>query len=200
MSNWTHVDEPSLSPCESVKRENLKRLSPPFAFLHSRIPKGAALRIASLGIGARNRCQNPVLTPEAEGDWEVTSFLSLAVMHDGTGFRMWYGGADPRGFAQVGVAASPDGSTWARYSGKPVFRTGPAGSFDHGVVIPAAVFRHGGLYHMWYNAVGVPTVFATGTIGYATVRGRVELDPAAIAGTRAGAVGLGQLRRLWTPG
>ena len=40
--------------------------------------------------------------------------------------------------------------------------------------LPAACFRHGGLYHMWYNAVGVPTVFSTGTIGYATVRGRVE--------------------------
>ena len=112
--------------------------------------------------------QNPVLTPEAEGDWEVTSFLSLAVMHDGTEFRMWYGGADSGGFCQVGMATSQDGSAWTRYSENPVFETGPVGSFDHGVVMPATVFRHHGLYHMWYSADGEPTVFSRGTIGYAT--------------------------------
>jgi hypothetical protein len=34
---------------------------------------------------------NPVLTPEAEGDWQVNSFYSLAVVHDGREFLMWYG-------------------------------------------------------------------------------------------------------------
>lgn len=112
--------------------------------------------------------QNPVLTPETEGDWEVTSFLNLAVMHDGTGFRMWYGGTDSSGYCQVGMATSPDGFAWTRYSGNPVFETGPVGSFDYGAVNPATVFRRGGLYHMWYSATVAPTVFATGTIGYAT--------------------------------
>ena len=56
--------------------------------------------------------QNPVMTPESEGDWGVTSYISLAVIHDGTEFRMWYGGVDSRGFSQVGMATSPDGSSW----------------------------------------------------------------------------------------
>ena len=73
---------------------------------------------------------NPVMSPETEGDWEVTSFLSLAVMHDGTEFRMWYGGMDPGGYIQVGLATSMDGSTWARYPGNPVFENGRKGGIE----------------------------------------------------------------------
>jgi len=112
--------------------------------------------------------QNPVMTPEAEGAWEVTSYLSLAVMHDGSVFKMWYGGCDPQGYCQVGMATSPDGSAWTRYSENPVFETGPVGSFDHGVVIPATVMRRGALYHMWYGATDSPTLFTVTTIGHAT--------------------------------
>jgi predicted GH43/DUF377 family glycosyl hydrolase len=112
--------------------------------------------------------QNPVMTPEAEGDWEADSYVSLAAIHDGTQFRMWYGGCDSGGFCQIGMATSPDGSVWTRYSENPVYGTGPVGSFDYGGAIPGTVIRRGGLYHMWYSATEEPTFFATGTIGYAT--------------------------------
>lgn len=78
---------------------------------------------------------------------------------------MWYGGVDPQGFCQVGMATSPDGSAWTRYSGNPVYETGPEGSYDHGIVMPSTVLRRAGLYHMWYGATDAPTLFTIGTIG-----------------------------------
>jgi predicted GH43/DUF377 family glycosyl hydrolase len=112
--------------------------------------------------------ENPVMTPQPEGDWEVTSIVSLAVIHDGAEFRMWYGGIEPNGYCSTGVATSSDGSTWTRHQNNPVFEPGPPGSFDDGVVFPATVFRRNGLHHMWYSAVDVPNLFSRTTIGYAT--------------------------------
>jgi hypothetical protein len=112
--------------------------------------------------------QNPVMKPEDEGDWGVDSYISLAVIHDGTQFRMWYGGCETNAVCQVGMATSPDGSDWTRHSENPVFEAGPAGSFDQAVVMPGTVIRRGGLYHMWYGAAEVLTLFTTYTIGFAT--------------------------------
>lgn len=111
---------------------------------------------------------NPVLSPETEGDWEVNSYLSLAVIHDGTGFRAWYGGVDSTGSCQVGLATSPDGSNWTRHPGNPVLEVGEVGSFDEALVEPGSVIRRGGLYHMWYGAARTPSIFAPRVIGYAT--------------------------------
>ena len=113
---------------------------------------------------------NPVMTPVAEGDWDVTSFASLAVIHDGTEFLMCYGGVDPNGYGQTGLATSPDGVNWSRYPGNPVFETGPVGSYDEGLVFPGTILVQGGLFHMWYSALETPTppTADQGSIGYAT--------------------------------
>jgi predicted GH43/DUF377 family glycosyl hydrolase len=120
--------------------------------------------------------RNPIMRPETEGDWEVASYLCLTVIHDGSQFLMWYGGTDPAGFSQIGLATSPNGSIWTRHSENPVFETGQVGSFEYGVVIPGSVFRSGGQYHMWYAANEAPTVFSRGTIGYATSEDGVSWD------------------------
>jgi sucrose-6-phosphate hydrolase SacC (GH32 family) len=110
---------------------------------------------------------NPVLTPAAEGDWEVTSYISSAVIHDGTEFRMWYAGSDGH-TSKVGYATSPDGTTWTRYSGNPILDLRPAGSFDDTWLNPGTVILEGGTYHMWYSACGDPSLTLSGTVGYAT--------------------------------
>jgi predicted GH43/DUF377 family glycosyl hydrolase len=112
--------------------------------------------------------QNPVMTPEDEGDWEVTSYCSLDVLHDGNEFQMWYGGCQSGAGCRVGMATSPDGSTWTRYSENPVFGPGPVGSFDYGGVSTSAVLRRGGRYQMWYTAASTYDQYGTGSIGYAT--------------------------------
>ncbi|MGD8441183.1 MAG: hypothetical protein PVG53_11640 [Holophagae bacterium] len=111
---------------------------------------------------------NPVLTPETEGSWHVSSLISAAVYHDGELFQMWYGGDDYSDI-RVGYATSPDGTSWTRYSGNPVLSEGPAGSFDAALVAPNDVLYHDGLYRMWYGAA--PNRVLTDsddTIGYAT--------------------------------
>ena len=110
---------------------------------------------------------NPVFVPAAEGAWQVNSYLSAAVIHDGYEFRMWYGGLDGQ-TCQVGYATSPDGSTWTSHPGNPVLEVGASGTFDAAWVSPAAVVVRGGLYHMWYTASDVYAITSTGTIGYAT--------------------------------
>ena len=109
---------------------------------------------------------NPVMTPQAEGDWQVTAFIGHPVIHDGKEFRMWYGGWDgSRG--QGGYATSPDGTTWTRHPDNPIFTAGPGGSIDDTWAVPGAVVFEGGTYHMWYQASGTP-LFKDGGIGYAS--------------------------------
>jgi predicted GH43/DUF377 family glycosyl hydrolase len=119
------------------------------------------------GITWRMDPNNPVLTPAAEGNWGVTLFISSAVIHDGTEFRMWYAGSDGRG-SQVGYATSPDGTNWTRHRDNPVFGVGPEGSFDDTWVNPHAVIIERGKYHMWYGACGDPSLVYSGSVGYAT--------------------------------
>jgi hypothetical protein len=107
------------------------------------------------------------MTPEDEGDWEVDLYNSLAMIHDGTQFRMWYGGCETGVVCHVVLATSPDGSAWTRYSDNPVFEAGPVGSFDHRMVMPGTVIRRGALYHMWYGAAEEPSLYTRYTIGYA---------------------------------
>ena len=109
---------------------------------------------------------NPVMTPETEGGWQVISLAGHPVIHDGNEFRMWYGGWDgSRG--QGGYATSPDGTTWTRHPGNPIFTTGPDGSIDDTSAVPSAVVFEGGTYHMWYGA-GSDDYWLSGGIGYAT--------------------------------
>jgi predicted GH43/DUF377 family glycosyl hydrolase len=109
---------------------------------------------------------NPVMTPQAEGNWRVISLINNPVIHDGREFRMWYCGWDgSRG--QGGYATSPDGTTWTRHPDNPIFRAGPDGSIDDTWACPGAVIFQGGLYHTWYGA-SPETLWVAGGIGYAT--------------------------------
>jgi predicted GH43/DUF377 family glycosyl hydrolase len=110
---------------------------------------------------------NPVMVPETEGDWDVSLFFGLAVIHDGIQFKMWYGGIDPGGWGAIGLANSEDGSSWTRHSGNPVFEHGAIGSFDAGLIFPGTVLRRGGRYQMWYSGSTEPSVYEPSTIGYA---------------------------------
>jgi predicted GH43/DUF377 family glycosyl hydrolase len=112
--------------------------------------------------------KNPVMVPEAEGDWDVISYLAVSVVHDGTEFLMWYGAVAEEGHCQVGLATSPDGTVWTRYPDNPVFEAGPAGSFDGAMIFPSMVLRRNGFYQMWYAAFELPDILTVSTIGHAT--------------------------------
>jgi len=92
---------------------------------------------------------NPVLVKGADGEWNDDAVFTPAVIHDGTGFRMWYSG-DDGSVLRAGYATSPDGSVWTEFDGNPIIDVGNAGAFDDGGVLPGSVVVQGGLYRMWY--------------------------------------------------
>jgi hypothetical protein len=94
---------------------------------------------------------NPVLTRGAEGEWDDDSLWGAGLIHDASGFRLWYQGGDGEVYA-VGYATSPDGSTWTKYAENPIMDPGPSGSFDDGAVMPSTVMVRDGLYQMWYTS------------------------------------------------
>jgi len=94
---------------------------------------------------------NPVLTRGAEGEWDEDSMWGAGVIHDASGFRLWYQGGDGAVYA-AGYATSPDGSTWTKYARNPIMDAGPPGSFDDVGVMPSTVMVRNGLYQMWYTA------------------------------------------------
>jgi predicted GH43/DUF377 family glycosyl hydrolase len=93
---------------------------------------------------------NPVLTRGDAGEWDEDGVVGAAVIHDGTGFRMWYGGSIGEGDA-VGYATSPDGTTWTKHEANPVMGPGPAGAFDDYGLWPGTVLFDGETYRMWYT-------------------------------------------------
>ncbi len=92
---------------------------------------------------------NPVVSEGVDGEWDDSGIFGTAVIHDGSGFHMWFGGSDGQ-VTRVGYATSPDGSVWTKYDGNPVMDVGPHGSFDDDWVLPGTVIVQGGLYQMWY--------------------------------------------------
>ena len=90
---------------------------------------------------------NPVLTRGAEGEWDDTSNWGSAVIHDESGFRMWYSGGNVDHF-RAGYATSVDGSVWTKYAGNPIMDLGPPGSFDDQGVMPNTVILRNGIYQM----------------------------------------------------
>jgi len=112
---------------------------------------------------------NPVLTYGAAGEWDDLSIMHEAVIHDGSGFVMWYEGLSQTSEASsVGYATSPDGSVWTKHPGNPIMAPGPPGTFDAAGVGPMSVIVQDGLHRMWYTASPTKaTQVRDWTIGYA---------------------------------
>jgi len=101
---------------------------------------------------------NPVLTRGAMGAWDENALWGVAIVHDGTGFRMWYSGFDSDDIlGRTGYATSEDGSAWTKYAGNPIMDVGSSGSFDDGAVMPGTVIVDDGLHRMWYMSAAETT-------------------------------------------
>jgi len=89
-------------------------------------------------------------------------------------WKAWYTSSSGSGPYSIFYATSPDGTTWTKYVGNPVFgpNTTP-GSWDvSSVREPAVIYDSAaGLYKMWYwgnNNGGDPNVYGVRATGYAT--------------------------------
>jgi predicted GH43/DUF377 family glycosyl hydrolase len=93
---------------------------------------------------------SPLLTPHDA--WEKTSLQCPNVLYDaGSGqYMMWYCGGEQYEPDAVGFATSPDGITWTRYSGNPIYK--PATGWEDYKVGSFQVHKVGDWYYAFYNA------------------------------------------------
>jgi predicted GH43/DUF377 family glycosyl hydrolase len=94
---------------------------------------------------------NPIVTNGIGGSWEQNAVTNPSVVFNGSGYMMWYQGISSAPLWQIGLATSPDGVTWTKYSGNPVLTVGPSGAWDQKHVGIPYVLYDGTQYRMWYQ-------------------------------------------------
>ncbi len=112
---------------------------------------------------------NPVLSPGPLGAWDDLGVSTVDVVHDGTTFRMWYGGQTTVGGNGIGYATSPDGKVWETYRLNPVVPQGADfDSWDREISSPSVLFDPADPeypWKMWY--AGLSFLQGGYAIGYA---------------------------------
>ncbi len=109
--------------------------------------------------------KNPVLKRGITGSFEESFIWGGTVLKDTTGYRLYYGGFNSLWKASIGLATSPDGIHWTKYSNNPVLVHGLSTGWDGDAVHSPCVIRDSaGMYQMWYSG----TSHDTTAIGYAT--------------------------------
>ncbi len=100
---------------------------------------------------------NPVLEPGAPGTWDAYTIYDIAVLYDGSEFRMWYGAAASfPGDIYVGYATNIDGwGAWEKHPDNPVdgLEPGAPGEWDDQGMGADTVLFDGALYRMWTTAM-----------------------------------------------
>jgi len=109
------------------------------------------------------------------GDIDAQQVGYVAVIKDGTAYKMFYSANDSGNFWRVALAVSTDARHWTKVPGKQVggsiLDLGPAGAFDVACAYqPSVVKESDQLYRMWYRGCQAPGPFggpSRGVIGYA---------------------------------
>lgn len=92
---------------------------------------------------------NPVLTVSTFG-WDSSLITTGAILHDASGYRLWYTGTADHAVFQGGLATSPDGTHWAKFAGNPVLRPDALGNWTYGFLTPCTIFSDGTALALWY--------------------------------------------------
>jgi predicted GH43/DUF377 family glycosyl hydrolase len=98
----------------------------------------------------RRMSRRPVLS--AEAPWEKVAVMCPHVLFDdraGT-YRMWYSGGEQYEPNAIGYATSPDGLTWTKHEGNPMFRPEPKDAWERDRVTACQVIRRGDWFVMFY--------------------------------------------------
>ena len=80
---------------------------------------------------------NPVVT-KGPSAWDSQNIVNGAVLHDSSGYRLWYSGSGDGLTYRSGLAFSQDGITWTKHSAGPVMDVGPA-AWDSFRVHPSTI-------------------------------------------------------------
>lgn len=110
--------------------------------------------------------ENPVLEQGPSGSWDALGVRAPCVLKDNGAYMMWYNSEyHVDGHDYIGLATSPDGTTWEKHAGNPVLS--PESSWEWGRIMGPSVIKDDGIYKMWYTGrEGIGTGHSR--IGYAT--------------------------------
>ncbi len=122
-----------------------------------------------------------VLDLGLSGEWDSGWLDAPEIVRDNSGYKMYFYGDSAWLFSAIsssmGVAFSPDGKNWTRYSGNPVLTKGLPGEWDETWVESPALYFDTltNSYMMWYNGVDTNTWkvqvgLATSTDGYSWIK------------------------------
>ncbi len=102
------------------------------------------------GINWQRMSAQPVLRPDAA--WEKVAVMCPDVMWDEQArvYRMWYSGGDQFEPNAIGYATSPDGLTWTKSPGNPVFAADPAIPWEQQRATACHVVKQGDWYYLFY--------------------------------------------------
>lgn len=92
----------------------------------------------------------PVLSPDQE--WEKVAVMAPHVNWNQTNgqYDMWYSGGEQYEPDAIGYASSPDGKTWAKHAGNPIFRANEQNDWERYKVAAGQVINDGEWYLMFY--------------------------------------------------
>ncbi len=93
--------------------------------------------------------KNPVMRIGSSGSFDAVGILDPFVIKDGTGYRLYYTGYNGSVW-QTGVATSPDGIKWTKYSGNPILTVRP-GTWESVTSNDPKVYFTGSQYVMLYS-------------------------------------------------
>lgn len=112
------------------------------------------------GLSWSRNPSNPVLTVGAAGQWDANSVNEAWVIQENGEYKMWYSGQlyytnGSIRTISIGYATSPDGVSWTKFNGNPIFTPGPTGSWDDLNVWRPIVIHSGAGYTMYYRGESV---------------------------------------------
>ncbi len=93
----------------------------------------------------------PVLDVGPRGSWDERGVADPYVIRAGSGYYMFYLGADRARRQRLGVAMSDDGITWYKLRSNPILELGDYGAFDENGLGEPAVWAAHGYYWMLYT-------------------------------------------------
>jgi predicted GH43/DUF377 family glycosyl hydrolase len=102
------------------------------------------------GVVWTRKSNTPVLS--ADQPWEKVAVMCPDVIWDADAgvYRMWYSGGEQYEPDAIGYATSPDGLTWTKHAGNPVFRSDPGAAWEKHKVTACQVVKDNGWHLMFY--------------------------------------------------
>ncbi len=108
------------------------------------------------GIDWQKYAGNPVISTGLKGAWDARAVAGAHVMYERGSFIMLYVGNDSVSHGRTGLATSPDGLHWTKYTDNPVL-SGDSAAWDAANVSPGGFVKKDSTYYILYGGTTIPS-------------------------------------------